>query len=46
MSDLLELLEKQGDAFSEFKNAQNDRFKNLESALNEFAKKAKRPGEL
>lgn len=42
--EIKELLEKQGDAFSEFKNAQNERMKNLESALNEFAKKANRPG--
>lgn len=44
MSDLIGLLEKQGDAFTEFKNAQNERIKNLESALNDFAKKAARPG--
>lgn len=44
MSDLMDLLEKQGDAFTEFKNAQNERIKNLEGALNDFAKKASRPG--
>jgi HK97 family phage major capsid protein len=44
LSDLKEILVKQGEAFSEFKSAQDGRIKNLESALNEFAKKAGRPG--
>ncbi|SET67854.1 phage major capsid protein, HK97 family [Nitrosospira multiformis] len=44
MYEIKEILEKQGEAFAEFKNAQNERIKNLESALNEFAKKANRPG--
>jgi HK97 family phage major capsid protein len=43
MYEIKEILEKQGEAFTEFKNAQNERIKNLESALNEFAKKAARP---
>jgi HK97 family phage major capsid protein len=43
MYEIKEILEKQGEAFTEFKNAQNERIKNLESALNEFAKKASRP---
>ena len=41
--EIKELLMKQGDAFEEFKSAQDGRIKNLESALNEFAKKAGRP---
>ncbi|SFN32453.1 phage major capsid protein, HK97 family [Nitrosospira briensis] len=41
--EIKELLEKQGDAFEEFKRVQGGRIENLESALNEFAKKAGRP---
>ncbi|PTR07107.1 HK97 family phage major capsid protein [Nitrosospira sp. Nsp5] len=43
-TELKDLLVGQGKAFDEFKSAQNERFKNLESELNEFAKKAGRPG--
>jgi HK97 family phage major capsid protein len=42
--EIKDLLEGQGKAFLEFKKAQDERIKNLESELNNFAKKAARPG--
>jgi HK97 family phage major capsid protein len=44
ISDIKDLLEGQGKAFLEFKKAQDERIKTLESELNNFAKKAARPG--
>jgi HK97 family phage major capsid protein len=41
--EIKELLVKQGEAFEEFKKVQDGRIENLESALNDFAKKAARP---
>lgn len=37
--EIIELLQQQGDAFDLFKKANNDRFKNIEQALESFAKK-------
>lgn len=42
--EIKDLIVDQGKAFSEFKKAQDDRFRTLESELNEFAKKVARPG--